>query len=107
MSKKLSENHIKGYDNFILDLNWIERWKKRHDVPCEQIVGESASADHASAKTWLDTQLHVIRQDYDDNDIFNADETEPFSKMSPEKTLALKGELCKGGKHAKDRVTEL
>ena len=65
-----------------------------------QIVGEreSASADHDSAKTWLDTQLHRIRQD--DKDIFNADETRPFWKMSPEKT-------CKGGKHAKDHVTVL
>ncbi|XP_065196846.1 tigger transposable element-derived protein 4-like [Sycon ciliatum] len=107
LAKKLSENHIEGYDNFSLDLNWIERWKKRHGVSCKQIVGESASADHASAKTWLDTQLDPIRQDYDDKDIFNADETGLFWKMSPEKTLAFKGETCKGGKHAKDRVTVL
>eukprot|EP00117_Sycon_ciliatum_P047765 scpid96935/ scgid34084/ Tigger transposable element-derived protein 6 len=62
LAKKLSENHIEGYDNFSLDLNWIERWKKRHGVSCKQIVGDSASEDHDSAKTWLDTHLHLIRQ---------------------------------------------
>lgn len=40
-------------------------------------------------------------------DIFNADETGLFWKALPNKTLAISGEECKGGKLAKERLTVL
>ena len=39
--------------------------------------------------------------------IFNIDETGLFWKLLPERTLQFKGIDCKGGKHAKDRITIL
>ncbi|XP_037568125.1 tigger transposable element-derived protein 6-like [Dermacentor silvarum] len=40
-------------------------------------------------------------------DLFNADETALFYQMLPQKTLALKGDRCQGGKQSKVRVTVL
>lgn len=39
--------------------------------------------------------------------IFNADELGLFFKCTPDKTYTMKGELCKGGKSSKERVTVL
>ena len=36
---------------------------------------------------------------------FNADETAMFYRQLPRKSLVFKGELCKGGKFAKDRLS--
>lgn len=92
-----------------MDMNWIDQWKKRHGVSSKLIVGESASAGHtsAAAKTRLETQVALIREEFAEKDIFNADETGLFWRMSPDKTLAFGGEACKGGKHSKERVTVL
>ena len=68
-----------------LDLNWIDRWKKRHNITSRQISGESQSADHAGADIWISTQLKLIREEFEDKDIFNADETGLFWKMTPDK----------------------
>ncbi|GBL74291.1 Tigger transposable element-derived protein 6 [Araneus ventricosus] len=40
-------------------------------------------------------------------DIFNADETDLFYRVLPEKTLCLEGEKCSGGKISKERLTLL
>ena len=90
-----------------MDKNWIDRWKKRHRISSKLIVGESASADQEGANIWLETQLDLIRREFDNKYIFYADETFLFWQMSPEKTLAFRGENCKGSKHAKDRLTVL
>ena len=38
---------------------------------------------------------------YNPNDIFNADETGLYWRLLPDKTHAVKGETCTGGKKAK------
>jgi hypothetical protein len=44
---------------------------------------------------WLSTNWPDIRNKYDSKDIFNADETGLFYKLTPDKTLKFKGEkLC-------------
>ena len=73
--------------------------------PSNQISGESQSADHAGADIWISTQLKLIREEFEDKDIFNADETWLFWKMTPDKTLSFRGGLCKGGKRFKERLT--
>jgi hypothetical protein len=42
---------------------------------------------------------------YDDNGIFNCDETGLFFKTLQDKTLCMKSEDCKWGKLAKERYT--
>ncbi|GBN71081.1 Tigger transposable element-derived protein 4 [Araneus ventricosus] len=51
---------------------------------------------------WLD----IIRN-YDEKDIFNADETGLFYKLTPNQTLKFKGEKCVGGKLSKVGITIL
>ena len=44
-------------------------------------------------------------EEYDENNIFNMDETGCFWKALPEKGFAEKGKVCKGGKKSKLRLT--
>ncbi|KAI6651873.1 Tigger transposable element-derived protein 4-like [Oopsacas minuta] len=81
--------------------------KKRHNITSRQISGESQSADHAGADKRISTQLKLIREEFEDKDIFNADETELLWKMTPDRTLSFRGDLCKGGKRSKERLTVL
>ncbi|KAI6661981.1 Tigger transposable element derived 6-like protein [Oopsacas minuta] len=106
--EKLKVRNVPGYlEPVFLDLNWIDRWKKRHNIISRQISGESQSADHAGADNWISTQLKLIREEFEDKDIFNADETGLFWKMTPDRTLSLRGDLGKGGKRSKERLTVL
>ncbi|KAI6648126.1 Tigger transposable element-derived protein 6-like [Oopsacas minuta] len=82
-----------------------EKLKKHHDITSRQISGESQSADHAGAGNWISTQLKLIREEFEDKDIFNADETGLFWKMTPDRTLSFRGDLYKGGKRSKERLT--
>ena len=103
IAEKLKVRNVPGY----LDLNWIDRWKKRHNITSRQISGESQSADHAGADIWISTQLKLIREEFEDKDIFNVDDTGLFWKMTPDKTLSFRGDLCKGGKRSKERLIVL
>lgn len=47
----------------------------------------------------------TLRAQFSDDEIFNADETGLFYKLTPDKTLKLKGEKCTGGKLSKERIT--
>ena len=108
IAEKLQKRNVSGYlEPVFLDLNWVERWKKRHNISSHQISGESQSADHTAANTWQSTQLKLIREEFQNKDIFNADETGLFWKMTPDRTLSFRGDSCKGGKRSKERVTVL
>ncbi|KAI6661427.1 Tigger transposable element-derived protein 6-like [Oopsacas minuta] len=108
IAEKLKVRNVLGYlEPVFLDLNWIDRWKKRHNITSRQISSESQSADHAGADNWISTQLKLIREEFEDKDIFNADETGLFWKMTPDRTLSFRGDLCKGGKRSKERLTVL
>ncbi|GBO04384.1 Tigger transposable element-derived protein 4 [Araneus ventricosus] len=48
-----------------------------------------------------------IIRNYDEKDIFNADETGLFHKLIPNQTFKFKGEKCVGGKLSKVRITIL
>jgi hypothetical protein len=51
--------------------------------------------------------LGTLVANYKPEDVFNADKTGLFFRTLPDKTLGVKGEACKGGKLAKERVTVL
>ena len=103
IAEKLRIRNVPGYlEPESLEMNWVERWKKRHNIASRQISGESQSADHAGADNWLSTQLKLIRDEFEDKDIFNADETGLFWKMTPDRTLSFRGDLCKGGKRPRN-----
>ncbi|KAI6647709.1 Tigger transposable element-derived protein 4-like [Oopsacas minuta] len=88
-AEKLKVRNVSGHlEPVFLDLNWIDRWKKRNNITSRQISGGSQSTDHAGADNWISTQLKLIREVFEDKDIFIADETGLFWKMTPDRTLS-------------------
>lgn len=77
----------------------------RYGIHQKKVCGESAAVDEEQCDTWIRNTLPALLASYDDNDIFNADETGLFFKCLPDKTLAFKNEKCYGGKLSKERVT--
>lgn len=68
---------------------------------------EASDVNNDTTSEWLKQKWPGVRKHYKDEDIFNADETGLFYKMSPNSTLKFKSEKCIGGKLSKERVTFL
>lgn len=94
-----------GREDFSASVGWLDKFKKRHNIVQMSVCGESASADLQSSEDWKKNVLPDLIRQYDENDIFNADETGIFFKCLPNKTLAFKGQKCFGGKNSKERIT--
>lgn len=90
---------------FVCTKGWLDRFKSRYNINAGKIHGESASVSIESTTEWLRSVWPEISNGYNENDIFNGDETGLFYKMTPDKTLKFKGEKCSGGKQSKDRIT--
>ena len=86
---------------------WLSRWKLWHNVKFRSICGENAAVDKDVCDDWKQRKLLPVLHQYDPNDIFNADETGLYWRLLPDKTHALAGEVCTGGKKSKVRVTVL
>lgn len=71
----------------------------------KKVCGESAAVDEEKCDMWIQDTLPALLASYDENDVFNADETGLFFKCLPDKTLTFKNEKCYGGKLSKERVT--
>ncbi|XP_067941901.1 tigger transposable element-derived protein 6-like [Watersipora subatra] len=84
---------------------WIDRWKKRHSIGSQIVVGESAAVNVGEVEKWKEEVLTPLHQTYTYDDIFNMDETGLFYKLMVDKTLHFKGEKCSGGKLSKERLT--
>jgi hypothetical protein len=85
---------------------WLNRFQSRHSVVFRTISGESAKVNTTTIDGWKQ-RLPTLIDKYNENDIFNCDETALFFKILPDKSFVLKKEECKGGKRAKDRYTVL
>jgi hypothetical protein len=68
------------------------------------LAGGSAAVDSEIMQAWLE-RLPSLLEGYE-RDIYNADQTGLFYVL-PDRTLALEGESCNGGKNSKDRLTVL
>lgn len=77
----------------------------RYGIVQKKVCGESAAVDETMCDAWIDETLPALLAPYNENDVFNADETGLFFKCLPDKTLAFKNEKCHGGKLSKERVT--
>lgn len=86
---------------------WIERFKKRYNITKGKIHGEAMDVNVDTVQHWIKNVWPEIRKGYNDSDIFNADETGLFYKLTPDRTLRFKQEKCIGGKQSKVRVTVL
>jgi hypothetical protein len=67
-----------------------------------QISGESPSVCAATTEEWKYRLLKIING-YNDDDVYNADETGLFFKATTDRSLLLNKEQCKGGKRSKER----
>jgi len=54
-----------------------------------------------------ESNITQLLQGYSLEDVYNCDETGLFWRALPNRTLAQKGDRCKGGKLAKERLTVL
>jgi hypothetical protein len=85
-------------ENLTASNGWIARLKDQHGLVYKKLAGESAAVDSESTEAWLE-RLPSLLEGYE-CDIYNADEMGLFYVL-PDRTLALKGESCHGGKNSR------
>ena len=69
--------------------------------------GEKNSADVPAAENWIENRLPELLQNFDENQIYNADETGLFYRATPDSSLCFAKEKLYGSKKALDRITVL
>ena len=84
----------------------MEKWKTRHNVKQFSVAGEDGEVNAETLESWAG-RLPEIVKGYELKDIWNADETGLFWRALSDKSLSVKKGKCKGGKHAKQRITVL
>ncbi|GBM59511.1 Tigger transposable element-derived protein 4 [Araneus ventricosus] len=95
-----------GLETFMASNGWLEKFRTRHNISFKQICGEEKSVNPNEVTDWF-RKLKSLLKGYDDRDIFNADETDLFYRVLPEKTSCLEGEKCSGEKISIERLTLL
>ena len=95
-----------GHVEFTASNGWLDSFKKRHDIKASVLSGEAADVSEDVVANWSQ-RIDTICAGYEPKDIFNADETGVFFRTLPDRSLVVKGDSCKGGKRAKDRITAL
>ncbi|XP_066157788.1 tigger transposable element-derived protein 6-like [Euwallacea fornicatus] len=103
-AKELAEKM--GYQDFRASSGWLEKFRIRHNITFRSISGEAATVNTEHVAIFKNN-ISVLLKHYEPRNIYNADETGLFFRALPEKTFALKGEKCAGGKMAKERLTIL
>ena len=96
-----------GSEEWTCSSGWLSRWKVRHDIKYRSVCGENAAVDKEVCEDWKDKTSLPILERYDPNNIYNADETGLYWRLLPDKTHAVSGEKCTGGKVSKERITIL
>ncbi|GBM47041.1 Tigger transposable element-derived protein 6 [Araneus ventricosus] len=86
---------------------WLRKFKLRHGVTGKTLSGESGDVDCETVDDWIQNQLPDLIKEYEQKDIFNADETCLFYNLLRFKTLVIKSDTCHGGKKSKVRLTVL
>lgn len=93
-----------GDDTFKGTSGWLDKWKKRHNIGQMNIAGQEGDVSPETLDSWNE-RVKELTKGYSPRDIWNEDETGCFWKTMPEKSLSQKGQRCRGGKNAKQRVT--
>ena len=97
-----------GYtsETFKASNGWLKKFRNRHAISFRTINGESASVNNSTIEEWTN-RLSTIIDGFNPNDVFNADETGLFYRATPDRSLVLSKEECKGGKKSKEKLTVL
>jgi hypothetical protein len=105
MSKAEELAKLLNDKDFVCTTGWINRFKLCHSICCGNVSGETRAVNCETTAEWLNKVWPKVREGYSDSDIFNADETGIFFRLTPDKTLKFKAEKCTGGKLSKDQIT--
>lgn len=96
-----------GHRDFKGSTGFINSFKVRYGITFRSVCGESSSSNIKEADEWVNNILLPLLISYNDNDIYNADESSLFYECLPSYTMAFKGDKCSGGKRSKCRLTIL
>lgn len=110
--KALNLANMLGYDNFQASVGWLNRFRDRHGIALKAVCREDSDRlinglGIDKVNEWHAGEIIKLIADYSPDDIFNADEAGVFFQLLPQHTLAAKGDCCRGGKKAKQRLTAL
>ena len=76
----------------------------RRDTTLEEVCGESGDVSGATVTSWKERLPEILRG-YDEENIFNLDETGCFWRALPSHGFGERGKKCHGGKKTKQRFT--
>ena len=96
-----------GFPYFKANDGWLGRLKKREGLVYKKLHGEGKSADIPSRDKWLDEIWPRLMENYDPDQIWNADETGLYFRALPDGTITFKNDFAKGGKRSKERITAM
>ncbi|XP_054281171.1 jerky protein homolog-like [Macrosteles quadrilineatus] len=98
-----------GNADFKASTGWLKRFKSRHGIRELDIQGEKLSADTEAGEKFKDSFASLLSEEgYDDNNVYNADETGLYWKKMPTKSLVSKKEMSAPGfKASKSRITAM
>lgn len=108
----LIQNEAKGMANslgmvdFKASEGWLDKFKLRYNIYDLGLSGESASVDLSRVDEWKKASSELINS-YEEENIFNVDETSLFWKCTPKRSLVFRGERAAGTKKSKERLTLL
>ena len=89
-------------ESWICSSGWLSRWKVRHNIKFRSICGENAAVDQDVCDDWKQRKLLPVLSRYDPSNVFNADESSLYWHLLSDKTHAIAGEVCTGGKKSKE-----
>ncbi|GBL85208.1 Tigger transposable element-derived protein 6 [Araneus ventricosus] len=92
-----------GIENFSASNGWLDRFRIRNNITFRSLWGEEADVDPSLCEDWQE-RLPLLLAGYDDEDIFNMDETALFFRDLPNKSMIQKSEEARGGKIPKERL---
>ena len=85
---------------------WLHKFRNQHMIRFRQISGESVSVITTITDEWKHC-FPTIVNGYNDDDVYNADETALLFKPMSDRSLVFSKEDCKEGKRSKERHTIL
>jgi transcriptional regulator with XRE-family HTH domain len=91
-------------EKFTASNGWLKAFRRRNNINFRVLCGESANVDKETADDWK-IHLSAVVEGYATEDQFNTDEIAVFYRQLPRKSMVYKGESCKGGKLAKERLS--
>ena len=88
--------------DFVASEGYITRFKKRHNLKCKSIIGESGMVDKSSINNFLEIYDKKLNA-YSPEKPYNCDKTGLFWKEGPKKTIVLsKKDKASGNRQGKE-----